>query len=85
MHISSRLNKHRQLGIWAALTLNQQQWIQVKFGQRVTIRAVATQGRRDKTNRQWVTSYTLNYSMDGLNFQQYQTNKQETVGIFGNQ
>ena len=51
----------------------------MKFGQRVKIRRVATQGRRNAV--QWVTSYSLNYSSDGNTYNQYQTNKQQTVGI----
>ena len=62
---------------WVARTVDQNQWLQVKFVERVEIRRVATQGR-PKSN-QWVTSYMLNYSSDGLLFYQYRTNKNQTV------
>ena len=65
---------------WIARTVDQNQWLQVKFVQRVEIRRVATQGR-PKSN-QWVTSYMLNYSSDGLLFYQYRTNKNQTVSSF---
>ena len=65
---------------WVARVKNQLQWLQVKFGQQVEIRRVATQGRLNEN--QWVKSYTLNYSSDGLLFKQYQTNKHETVSFY---
>ena len=73
-----RLHSHT---FWAAGSNNVFQWIQVKFGQRVIIRAVSTQGRHTSYN-QWVKSYSLNYSSDGLSFRRYQTNKHLTVSIF---
>ena len=73
-----RLHSHT---FWAAGSNDVFQWIQVKFGQRVIIRAVSTQGRHTTYN-QWVKSYSLNYSSDGLSFRRYQTNKHLTVSIF---
>ena len=67
-------------GAWLARTQDQNQWLQVKFAQRVEIRRVATQGRPN--SNQWVTSYKLNYSSDGLLFHQYRTNKNQTVSSF---
>ncbi|KAL9982726.1 hypothetical protein ACROYT_G004810 [Oculina patagonica] len=64
-------------GCWASQTGDQNQWLQVKFGQRVEIRRVATQGRYNYD--QWVTSYKLNYSSDSIVFEHYHTNKDETV------
>lgn len=65
---------------WIARTADQNQWLQVKFVQRVEIRRVATQGRPNSDH--WVTSYMLNYSSDGLLFYQYRTNKNQTVSSF---
>lgn len=65
---------------WYARTQDQNQWLQVKFAQRVEIRRVATQGRPN--GNQWVKSYTLTYSSDGLLFYQYRTNKSQTVSSF---
>ena len=73
-----RLHSHT---LWAAGSNDVFQWIQVKFGQRVIIRAVSTQGRHTSYN-QWVKSYSLNYSSDGLSFRRYQNNKHLTVSIF---
>ena len=77
LHASSSHN-----GGWSSLTNDQNQWLQVKFGQRVEIRRVATQGRQASAHYQWVTSYTFNYSSDGLLFYQYRTNKNQTVSSF---
>ena len=52
----------------------------MKFGQRVEIRGVATQGRHNVY--QWMTSYSLRYSSDGMVFHHYQTNTKQTVSLF---
>lgn len=64
-------------GSWVSKFKDANQWLQVKFGQRVEIRRVSTQGRQNVDH--WVTSYKLSYSSDGLEFNQYQTNENETV------
>ena len=58
-----------QIGGWAALTNDQNQWLQIKFGQILQISGVATQGRA--TVAQWVTSYKLEYSSDGSSWTYY--------------
>lgn len=83
MDISFRLNllhAASHIGAWLARLSDQNQWLQVKFAQRVEIRRVATQGRPGAN--QWVKSYTLNYSSDGLLFDQYQTNRNQIVSSF---
>lgn len=78
LYLQAVLNHHH--GAWLARNQDQNQWLQVKFAQRVEIRRVATQGRPNSD--QWVKSYKLNYSSDGLLFYQYQTNKNQTVSSF---
>ena len=58
-----------QIGGWAAAKLDQDQWLQVKFSQVFQITAVATQGQEDAAN--WVTSYKLQYSIDGSAWTDY--------------
>lgn len=80
---SYRLHKHvapNSAGGWAAQINDKNQWLQVKFGQRVEIRGVATQGRHNVY--QWMTSYSLRYSSDGMVFHHYQTNTKQTVSLF---
>ena len=57
-------------GGWSARTNDVKQWLQVNFCGRLTLLTrVATQGRQDAD--QWVTSYTLTYSLDGFTFLKY--------------
>ncbi|XP_074620011.1 sushi, von Willebrand factor type A, EGF and pentraxin domain-containing protein 1-like [Acropora palmata] len=58
-----------QIGGWAAAKLDQTQWLQVKFSQVFQITAVATQGQEGAAN--WVTSYKLQYSIDGAGWTDY--------------
>ena len=67
-----RLNKipaSGKAGAWCAKSNDVKQWLQVSFGQQTTVTKVATQGRH-KYN-QWVTSYTLSYSVDGAHWVWY--------------
>ena len=56
-------------GSWAAGANNLNQWFQVDFGSWAQISAVLTQGRQD--SNQWVKSYSLSYSYDGVFFKTY--------------
>ena len=57
-------------GAWTALTLDDNQWLQVDLGwTHSTVTQVATQGRNNVN--QWVTRYKLQYSNDGINFHYY--------------
>ena len=67
-----RLNKipaSGKAGAWCAKSNDVKQWLQVSFGRQTTVTKVATQGRY-KYN-QWVTSYTLSYSVDGAHWVWY--------------
>ena len=46
-----------------------EEWIQIKLVPERTVSAITTQGRPDDFN-QYVTSYIIKYSDDGVNFQQ---------------
>ena len=68
----SRLNKipaSGKAGAWCARTSNVNEWLQVYFGRETTVSKVATQGRYDSDN--WVTSYSLSYSVDGSHWAWY--------------
>ena len=73
--INGRLNfkaqGHRQ-GAWSARYNNGDQWIQVNFGLQATVTEILTQGRSNAN--QWVKSYSVSYSKDGLNFFTYRVN-----------
>ena len=54
---------------WSARTNNHRQWFQVNFVDPMKVKGVATQGRQDAN--QWVKSYTVSYSSDGMTFYPY--------------
>ncbi|KAL9983511.1 hypothetical protein ACROYT_G005695 [Oculina patagonica] len=57
-------------GSWSSRKNDGNQWLQIDLGPRHTgVTGVATQGRSDYN--QWVTQYRLQYSDDGVNFQDY--------------
>ena len=62
-------------GSWSAdISDFDQPWLQVDFLEKVTVAKVATQGRLLDSRRlfQWVKSYALNYSQDGIDFEAYE-------------
>ncbi|KAG9355031.1 hypothetical protein JZ751_001744 [Albula glossodonta] len=68
-------------GGWSPLESNKYQWLQIDFGQRTEIRAVATQGRYGSSD--WVTRYLLMFSDSGRNWKQYRQ-EGSTWGFTGN-
>ena len=56
-------------GAWSSKTNDINQWLQINFERLTAIVGVSTQGRAGHT--QFVKSYTLSYSQDGLSFQAY--------------
>ena len=56
-------------GAWSAKSNDLNQWLQVDLGHVTEVTGIKTQGRSD--NNQWVTSYTVSYSNDGINFATY--------------
>ena len=60
----------REAGGWCPKFSDEHQWLQVWLGSDHIIKKVATQGRHN--HNQWVTSYTLSYSQDGMTFVEYQ-------------
>ena len=51
----------------------------MNFVELMRIKGVATQGRQDAA--QWVRSYTVSYSTDGMNFVPYKENRRVKVGV----
>lgn len=52
------------------------QWLTVDLGKVTKVTRIATQGRADSA--QWVTSYTLSYSVDCGHFEPYNENQVRT-------
>ncbi|XP_028408851.1 fibrillin-1-like isoform X4 [Dendronephthya gigantea] len=79
---NGRLNfkaQGRRQGAWSSKYNDGQQWIQVNFGLQATVTEILTQGRSNAY--QWVKSYSVSYSKDGLNFFTYRVNG--LVKVFG--
>ena len=66
---------------WSARTNDVNQWLQVDVGSDYAIvTRVATQGRDSAQQwSQWVTKYTLQFSYDSVNFQDYKRQRQTNV------
>ena len=56
-------------GSWIAKKNDVNQWLQIDLGTPTTVTKVATQGRQDSS--QWVTSYSLSYSLTSSYWVQY--------------
>ena len=82
---NARLNLQAVSGIrsggWSAAPgqNNYNQWLQVDFIKTVTLGKVATQGRMNAD--QWVSNFSLSYSMDGNVFKVYQQSGSDKVRV----
>jgi len=70
---NARFDKMNTFSNWSSAVNNPNQWLQVDLGKKAIVRAIATKGRA-KNNAQWVTSYKLDYSGDGVNWVTYAQN-----------
>ena len=64
-------------GCWAAGSANSKQWLQIDLGTLTTITKVATQGRPNSA--QWVTSYSISYSINNSYWAHYTVDGEKTV------
>ncbi|XP_072910474.1 contactin-associated protein-like 2 isoform X1 [Hemitrygon akajei] len=65
----AKLNKRGGAGGWSPLDTDHYQWLQLDFGNRKQVTAIATQGRYSSSD--WVTQYRLLYSDKGRNWKPY--------------
>ena len=72
--------RNGRTGAWSAKTNDHHQWLQVDFKRRATVVGVSTQGREDCCH-QWVKSYVLYYSNNGIKFFPHKYNGQVQVRI----
>lgn len=74
---NGRLGFQEGPGCWSTSFKDTNPWLQVDLGSVYTkVTRVATQGSHSQN--QWVTKYKLQYSDDGLNFQNYMEKGQST-------
>ena len=64
---------------WSVRHNRRGEWFQVNFVELMRIKGVATQGRQDAS--QWVRSYTIMYSVDGMNFVSYKEGRTTKVNV----
>ena len=69
-----------KVGSWCAKRNDVNQWLQIDLGSLTTVTKVATQGRQDSS--QWVTSYSLSYSLTGSYWVQYTVRGKKKVTYF---
>ena len=68
---NAKLSSTDSFSNWSAGVNDANQWIQVDLGSEALVRAVGAKGRA-KNYAQWVTSYKLSYSLDGIKWTYYQ-------------
>ena len=65
-------------GAWSSKSTDLNQWLQVDFKNQTVVSGISTQGREDCCS-QWVKTYTLHYSINGISFFPYKYNGQVKV------
>ena len=74
-------NRGQTRGGWIAKYRNRKQWLQVDLGVVTRVKRIATQGRYDAN--QWVKSYTLSYSNNGIRFIPFRRGRRvQVIGSF---
>lgn len=73
-------NRGQTRGGWIVKYRNTKQWLQVDLGTVSIVKRIATQARYDAN--QWVTSYTVSYSNNGVRFFPYKQARRTRVRIF---
>ncbi|CAB1421067.1 unnamed protein product [Pleuronectes platessa] len=67
----ARLNKQGTINAWQAKYNDRSQWLQVELPQVKKITGIITQGAKSVGTEMYVMSYMLQYSNDGVNWNQY--------------
>ena len=74
-----RLNQTIQGRSWAAAVNNENQWLQVHFGNWTRVTGISTQGRPGSS--QWVKTYRISYSYNGNIYINYKEGQNVKVFI----
>ena len=78
-HLSPWYGRLNSIYSWSVRRNRAGQWFQVNFVELMRMKGVATQGRQNAN--QWVRSYTVRYSVDGMSFRPYRENRRVKVCI----
>jgi len=76
---AQRRGRHR--GAWSSRANNRAQWLQIDVGSKAFLYGMATQGRQDLG--QWVKTYKVMYSSDGVRWRWYQVRRRTLVSCLG--
>ena len=76
-HLSPWYGRLNSIYSWSVRRNRVGQWFQVNFVELMRIKGVATQGRQNAN--QWLRSYTVRYSVDGMSFRPYRENRRFKV------
>ena len=66
---------------WSVAVNDAYPWFQVDFGNWTKVSGISTQGRNSDTLQQWVKSYRVSYSYDGLLFADYKEGSDAKVFV----
>ena len=72
-------NDGENVGAWVASADDTAPWLKIDLKSNVTLRAIATQGRSDVD--EWITTYEVSYSIDGLTFETYEESGKVKVNM----
>ena len=59
---------------WSVASKPGPHWLQVDLGRIMAVKKLATQGRRIDSHNQWVKSYKISFSADGIGWVMYKEN-----------
>ena len=71
-HLAPWYGRLNHVYSWSVRTRNTGQWLKVNFGYITRFKGIATQGRSN--SNQWVKSYFVTYSRDGVTYVPYKEN-----------
>ena len=81
-YLSPKYGRLNGLYSWSVRSNRAGQWYQVDFVELMRVKGVATQGRQNAN--QWVRSYTVSYSVDGMSYRPYRQGRGVKVNkLFG--
>uniref|UniRef100_A0A3P9KGY4 ferroxidase n=1 Tax=Oryzias latipes TaxID=8090 RepID=A0A3P9KGY4_ORYLA len=72
----ARLNKQGAINAWRAKNINMNQWLQVELPKVKKITGIITQGALSLGKEMYVTSYTIQYSDNGVHWTHYSGNEE---------
>lgn len=72
--LTPNLARLNSASAWSVANQPRPHWLQVDLGRVMAVKKVATQGRRLDSHSQWVTSYKISSSVDGIDWVVYAEN-----------